>query len=241
MQLGPVHLQQHHRSKVFKWIGQDSEQAFNQHMSIAESRAQLEKFGWADPDCISYSYNAQGFRDDEFNNDPAGLALGCSFTQGTGVDIDSTWHRQLSRMLDMRIWNLGLGGSATDTAFRLAEYWITNLNVKFVTMCVPDAHRFEIWHNQVPHAIMHNNESLPGLDEFRKVYWGDEHNGNINQTKNLLAIKQLCAQSGIPFYYLFLSKHWRQVDLGRDLAHSGRESNKIFAKTMHSLIKGTSL
>jgi hypothetical protein len=241
MQLGPTHLQQDHRSKVFKWIGQDSQESFDYHMSLSDSREKLEKFGWTDPDCISYSYNSQGFRDEEFNNDPAGLALGCSFTQGTGIDLDSTWHRQLSQMLDMRIWNLGLGGSATDTAYRLAEHWITHLNVKFVTMCVPDVHRFEIWDNGVPHAIMHNNTSLPILDDFKKVYWGNDQNGKINQAKNLLAIKQLCAQAGVPFYYLFLKTHWRYVDLGRDLVHSGKKSNKMFAEIMHKLIKGLPL
>ena len=241
MQLGPIHLQQHYRSKVFKWIGQDNQKLFDHHMSLSSSRTELEKFGWTDPDCISYSYNSQGFRDDEFNNDPAGLALGCSFTQGTGIDFDSTWPRQLSSMLDMRIWNLGLGGSATDTAYRLAEHWITQLNVKFVTMCVPDAHRFEIWDNDFPHVIMHNNTSLPELNDFKKVYWSNDQNGKINQTKNLLAIKQLCAHAGIPFYYLFLRTHWRNVDPGRDLAHSGKKSNKMFAKTMHKLIKGLPL
>lgn len=241
MQLGPAHLQQQYRSTVSKWSGQDSQQLFDQHMSLSDRRADLEKFGWTDPDCISYSYNSQGFRDDEFNNDPAGLSLGCSFTQGTGIDLDSTWPRQLSNMLDMRIWNLGVGGSATDTAYRLAEHWITNLNVKFVTMCVPDAHRFEIWYNKIPHSIMHNAASFSEFNDFKKVYWSDDQNGKINQAKNLLAIKQLCAQAGVPFYCLFLKTHWRYADLGRDLAHSGNKSNKMFAKTMHNLIKGTAL
>ena len=241
MQLGPPHLQQQYRSTVSKWTGQDSQQLFDHHMSLPKFQTELEKFGWTDPDCISYSYNSQGFRDDEFNNDPAGLALGCSFTQGTGIDLASTWHRQLSNMLNMRIWNLGVGGSATDTAYRLTEYWITHLNVKFVTMCVPDAHRFEIWHNKIPHSIMHNTTNSPELNDFKKVYWNDDQNSKINQTKNLLAIRQLCAQAGVPFYYLFLRTHWRNVDPGRDLAHSGRKSNKMFAKNMHNLIKGIAL
>ena len=241
MQLGPWHRQQQDKSTVSKWSGTDSQTMFNHHMNLSESREQLEKFGWPDPDCISYSYNSQGFRDDEFNTDPSGLALGCSFTQGTGIDLDSTWPRQLSNILDMRIWNLGVGGSATDTAYRLAEHWITNLNVKFVTMCVPDADRFEFWRYGIPHPIMHNSTSFPELNEFKKVYWGDEQNGKINQTKNLLAIKQLCAQAGVPFYYLFVRTHWPKVDPGRDLLHSGRKSNKMFAEDMHNLIKGTAL
>ena len=241
MQLGPIHLQQQYRSTVSKWAGQDSQALFDHHMSLPRSRVELEKFVWTNPDCISYLYNSQGFRDEEFNNDPAGLALGCSFTQGTGIDLDSTWPRQLSHMLDMRIWNLGVGGSATDTAYRLAEYWITHLNVKFVTMCVPDAHRFEIWDNGVPHAITHNAASFSELNDFKKLYWGNDQNGKINQTKNLLAIEQLCVRASVPFYYLFLRTHWRHVDPGRDLAHSGRKSNKMFAKTMHNLIKGIAL
>lgn len=241
MQLGPHHRLQQWRSRVLRWEGTDSQELFDRRMTLSEPREQLEKFGWSDPDCISYSFNSQGFRDDEFNNDPAGLALGCSFTQGVGIDLDSTWHRQLSNMLDMRIWNLGVGGSATDTAYRLAEYWITHLNVKFVTMCVPDAHRFEIWRYGIPLALTHNNTSLPELNDFKKVYWGDDQNSNINQTKNLLAIKQLCAQAGVPFYYLFVRTHWRNVDPARDLVHSGRESNKMFAEDMHNLIKGTVL
>ena len=240
------HQWQKLQSQVVKWFGTDKQLTFEKHIAEAKSRALLEEHGWLyrrgkhgrlDPTCISYSFNTEGFRDDEFNDEPAGMALGCSFTKGVGVDFDNTWPKKLSTMLNMRVWNLGVGGSASDTAYRLAEHWLDRLNIKFVAMLVPNVDRVEIWEHDSPHVLTHNSDTMPNLNEYKKVYLANSKNGHINQKKNLLAIQYLCAQKQIPFYHLFKDRI-HLVDYGRDLGHWGRKSNARLAEKMYNLIKG---
>jgi hypothetical protein len=214
----------------------DSQQTFANHVKDPGSQSKLAQYGWLEPNCISYSFNTAGFRDDEFTGEPAGLALGCSFTQGIGVDMPNTWARQLSNLTGQRIWNLGVGGGASDTMFRLAEYWLEHLNIKFVTMLVPNVERVEIWDNGRPHILMHNTDNMQNLVEYKKVYWSNNINGEINQRKNLLAIQQLCTQKQIPICWMF-KDDIDPVDLGRDLAHCGRKSTAIIAEKMYEMIK----
>ena len=241
MTLEPYHHQRH-RSQHVKWVGMDNPDRFEQHINDPISQARLEELGYLDPNCISYSYNSHGFRDDEFNNEPAVLALGCSFTEGVGVSCNTTWPRQLSDMMGMRVWNLGVGGSASDTAYRLAEYWLKHLDIKFVAMLVPFVDRFEIWDSGVAHVIMHNTQHTLDIDGYQKIYLASRENGQTNQNKNLHAIKHLCNEKQIPFCFQFLDHYaatW--VDYGRDLAHWGTKSNKIMAEKMYNSLKDLKL
>jgi hypothetical protein len=235
----PYHLYQNHRAEVLQWNGTDNLQTFKFNTSDPEKRDCLEKNGWLAPDCISYSFNTTGFRDDEFTKEDSILALGCSFTQGMGVDLENTWPRLLSNMMSMRVWNLGIGGSSADTAYRMAEYWLNHLNVKYVTMLVPDIDRFEIcwWPGQI--KVIRHNDSDPVSDKifvYKKIYWSNEENGKINRNKNLWAIKQLCTEKQISFRYQFKDR-WDNIDYGRDLEHWGRQSNKLIAEKIYNSLK----
>ena len=239
----PYHDRQRYRSQHVKWSGMDNSARFKQHINDPVSQARLEELGYLDPDCISYSYNSHGFRDDEFNNEPAVLTLGCSFTEGVGVIRNATWPRQLSDMMGMRVWNLGVGGSAADTAYRLAEYWLKHLDIKFVAMLVPNIERFEIWHSGAAHVIMHNhqhNHQTFDIDGYKKIYLANNENGQINRNKNLHAIKHLCHERKIPFCFQFQNLS-NMVDYGRDLAHWGLQSNKSLAAKMYNSLKEVSL
>jgi len=236
----PYHLGQGFKSQHVKWAGSDNFETFKKHIKHPTSQAQLEELGFLDPDCISYSFNSHGFRDDEFTNEPAVIALGCSCTQGIGVRQYATWPRQLSDMLGLRVWNLGVSGSASDTAYRLAEYWLDHLNIKCVAMLVPDIDRFEIWDQGQAHVVIHNAQVGVDMDVYKKIYWANSKNGQINQNKNLHAIKYLCNERKIPFYYQFVDQY-SSVDFGRDLMHWGQKSNHEIAEKMYNSLKATSL
>ena len=236
----PYHYNQQYRSQIIKWSGMDHQQALEHHTNDPISRARLEELGFLDPDCISYSYNSHGFRDDEFTKELAVMTLGCSFTEGVGVSLDTTWPRQLSNMMSMRVWNLGVGGGSSDTAYRLAEYWLDHLNIKCVAMLVPNIERFEIWDGGIAHNILHNNQVNLDIGGYKKIYLVNSENGQINQNKNLHAIKHLCDKKQIPFCYQFMHQ-WDNIDFGRDLAHGGPKSNKRFAEKMYNCLKAVIL
>jgi len=225
--VGPTHFNQQYASNTQLWCPMDTKELFEQNCAEQNTREKLEKLGWIGTDII-YKFNSEGFRDDEFDQQPAGLALGCSHTQGVGIQASDAWPRQLEKMLEQKIWNLGVGGSALDTCYRFLEYWIDQLNIKFVVCAVPHIFRYEVfdnnWSNILPSTI------VPGwLEGYQKNYLVHNQNSNLNRRKNLLAMQNICDKHNVPFYYNLLDNFHSKAS-ARDLQHHGPEASYDLAK-----------
>ena len=221
------------RSATSNWAGRDHPERFQKLLEHPEKAQRRRELGFLESDCISYAYNKFGFRADEFDDRPAGIALGCSFTEGIGIPVEATWPAQLSVLLGQHVWNLGVGASSADTAYNLIEHYIDKLNTKFVVMCVPPRDRFEFFQNTTPIRILGNDLTL--YKHFFMEWFATDENSLINRQKNILAIQQLCLQRGIPCYYLLVEELLRD-GRARDLQHAGAEANQQFAKKMYQLM-----
>ena len=237
----PTHFyQQFASSPTQLWDATDSEENFKKNCVIEKNYKKLNKLGWLEPNVITYKYNSQGFRDAEFDQQPAGIALGCSHTMGTGIPVEQAWPSQLQSMLGQKVWNLGVGGSALDTCYRLLEYWIEHLNVKFVVCAVPEISRYEVfdnnWSNIIPSMSLeiHNLDWLVG---YQKNYLSYDQNSELNRRKNLQAMQHICSKYNIPFYYDLL-KNFVDDALARDLLPCGTDTQKILANKFFNIIKG---
>lgn len=237
----PGHYNQEFAGTVQPWSGTDSQQRFQQNSADSQLRLQMMNLGWTGENAVpvSYRYNSEGFRDEEFDRTPAGIALGCSHTQGIGVDEQSTWPVQLSQLLGKKVWNLGIGGAALDTCFRVLEYWIQRLDVEFVVCCVPGVARYEVfrqgWQNVLPAMPVYPE----WLEQYQKNWITFEENGELNQRKNLLAMQQICDLHHVPFFYDVTGHNlWPDAGWARDLMHCGRRGHAWFAEKMHEQIKG---
>ena len=118
----PRHFNRHFASTTQFWTGSDSQERFDANCRIEKHYKKLKELGWLDDRALTYQYNSEGFRDSEFDQQPAGIALGCSHTEGVGIHAEHAWPRQLQNLLGQKIWNLGVGGAALDTCYRLLEY-----------------------------------------------------------------------------------------------------------------------
>ena len=235
----PGHFNQEVAGTTQLWSGTDSEKRFQENLADPYFNIQLKQLGWIDPGAITYRYNSEGFRCKEFDSRPAGIALGCSHTQGVGVDEDSTWPVQLSQLMGEEIWNLGIQGAALDTCFRILEYWIQQLNVKFVVCFVPGLGRYEVFRQGWVNVLPRKKDCPEWLTAYQKNWVMFEENSNLNQRKNLLAMQQICDQYNVPFYYdTNESSPGSDHKHGRDLLHYGRQGHKKLAEKMHDLIKG---
>jgi hypothetical protein len=236
----PTHFYQQFASTTRLWDSTDSEENFKANCAIEENYKKLKDLGWLEPNTITYKYNSQGFRDDEFDQQPAGIALGCSHTMGTGIRIEHAWPSQLQNLLGQKIWNLGSGGAALDTCYRLLEYWIENLNVKFVVCAVPNISRYEVfnskWLNILPSMPL-NIKGFDFLEEYQKNYLLYDQNSELNQRKNLQVMQYICDKKGVPFYY-DLMKGFVDSALARDLLHCGIDTQEKLANKFFNIIKG---
>lgn len=233
----PNHWNQLDASTTKFWHGSDSESDYKKHCSDPESLRKLQEYGWYECNDLTYCFNSQGFRDDEFDQQPAVLAIGCSFTQGIGLKVDQCWPRQLENLLQKKVWNLGVGGTGLDTCYRLLEYWINHLNVDSVFCAVPEMTRYEVfidkW-NQWESFSVHNTfewfHHLPTwMPGYHKNYLAYDENTELNRRKNIHAIRDICSQHKASFYVDYLHNFY-SVPSARDLIHQGLSAHTKLAQ-----------
>ena len=127
---------------TFKFYPCDTKEAWN--YNCKHNSEVVKELNWTE-DSIEYKFNSHGFRCNEFNDSPAIMFLGCSLTFGIGMPKESCWTYLVSNMLGLEEFNLGNGGAANDTCFRLANYWIGKLKPEIVFYMVTFDDRLEIF------------------------------------------------------------------------------------------------
>jgi hypothetical protein len=230
--LDAQHLNLDKKNSILHWSGMDYQRLFQRNWN--SHTQDLIDQGYSDSTVIEYRYNSHGFRDRDFDSTPSGLALGCSFTEGTGIHEEHSWPRVLSKDININIWNLGVAGSCVDTCFRLLHYWISRLNVKFVVLSTPPLYRVELYHENFPYTLMNGGASVQTamFSDWYKMWATDDCNAESNRVRNILAMQQICNQYNIPIVYIHVEDWPERLDHGRDLSHPGTKSNNAFAMQM---------
>ncbi len=237
----PWHPGIHLKSQILHWLPSDTEKTFNESIKNPTRRSYLESQGWIDPLAITYEINHQGFRSDQFVRDvPCMVALGCSFTVGTGLPQHQVWPWIVGRNLNLRVYNLAWGGISADTCFRIADYWIPHLKPQLVCMLTPPSSRFELITapGTTPPAevFMPNSQTvIEGLatDTFVKHWWANDLNSQVNSKKNKLAIQHISQQNQARFISFDVdSESSMRPDshgYARDFMHVGPDGHQVLA------------
>ena len=225
------------RNRTDDWWPTDTNECFQASMQT-HKKEYIQSKGWDQPGAITYKFNSNAFRSEEF--DPAAdnlVALGCSFTMGVGLPIQSVWPSLLGHALNLPVCNLGWGGFPADSCFRMAEYWIPYLNPKLVVFLAPPRGRLEIIVDEntgntvrlMPSTFEHH----PHLSEFIKHWFSQDENSRLNNKKNQLAVEAICHQLGIPILCYESDQEMYgsiRLDVARDLRHAGPDTHKKFTE-----------
>jgi hypothetical protein len=235
----PYQFNWQYRNSMQYWSGQDQQALFDKNLKNSETAKQLQDLGW-DKTEITYCYNSHGFRSAEFNRQECGIALGCSFTEGTGLPIENTWPYLLSNLCGTQVWNLGSGGASIDTVFRIFEYYVQTLSPKFVCILLPPPMRFEFNDSDNGFPIIQTC-NLGNHPSFAKDWLSQDFNGINNRKKTVLAIAKICDLLKIPLI-VGESQNLKVAfpDMARDLSHFGINYQKWQANYMldQLLLKG---
>lgn len=219
----------------------DTKESFEKLCQVTEYREYFCQQGWLEPGAITYKINSYGFRSDEIDDRDCMIALGCSFTIGIGLPIDSTWPQIVGKALGLVPYTMAWGGTSADTCFRLAEYWIPHLMPKAVFMLTPPPSRFELIRaagqppveNYMPQS---ESRSASEIDSFLKHWHTMEENARLNQKKNKLAIQAMCAEVNIPFFVYDAFDHMamsrEEIGYARDRLHGGPGGHRRLAERM---------
>lgn len=221
-----------HTNSVFanqevSWIQTDSYE--NYQKNLIANYKELEKFGWIDK-TFTYKFNKYGFRCDEFEtNSSSAMFIGCSHTFGVGLPVECTFPYLISSKLNFKNINLGVGGSANDTAFRLANFYIPRLKPSIVIFLSTEQTRFELFeeNGQIEILNVWNKDYLK--QNFFRNWIGNSVNTDMNFIKNQLAIKQLCIENNIKYCHKEFS-FLQELDKARDLQHYGVQTHRFIAK-----------
>lgn len=112
------------------WNSTDSEYHFKKNEAIIDSRYTKNN--------VVYTYNSLGHRAPELKEltDDFILCMGCSYTEGIGVDDADTWPAMLASHSGMATYNLGIGGSSTMIQLINSNQWIMNKKKYPLPRCV---------------------------------------------------------------------------------------------------------
>lgn len=238
---GPYQYNIKYAGQTTKFSGSDTEELFIKNNKSKSTYDLLKKFGWDQPDVISYTYNQHGFRCEEFDSRPCGIALGCSFTEGTALPIDQTWPSILTKMSGIHVWNLGAGGASIDTTFRILDFYLPRLKPRFVCLLQPPNSRYEYCDINTGYPIISPSD-LGKHKEFSMEWLTQSRNGEYNMRKTLLAMEHLCQNYVVPLIVEDSQFNLDQsssaiYNVGRDLMHPGTIYQQDVAKKMWNRIK----
>lgn len=227
----PYHINHQYQGQTVYWSGSDRKDVWEKNIKSSNNYEYLKSAGWDNEYAIEYKFNSHGFRDAEFDQRDNFIAIGCSFTEGVGLGKDQIWPTKLTNLVGTHVWNLGIGGAAADTCFRILDYYIQVLKPKAVFFLVPPVMRVELHYDDRIESHLANDGHV---SNFVKQWFVCEDNGTINRYKNTLAMKQICYTAGVNLYVQdSISNMLENIELARDLLHPGEEYQDYIAKLFY--------
>jgi len=147
---------------------------------------------------ITYKFNSEGFRCEEFTDKPNIMFLGGSITQGIGLPNNLNYPNIVAKELKLECWNLALQGKSTDTMFRIAYHFIKKLKPKIVVCDYSLGDRFELLDiDECIDFIRGSTYPEKFYNEYFKVYRTTPENIFLNTLKNSKAIEYICYEEKI--------------------------------------------
>jgi hypothetical protein len=221
-----MHYQSKYASKTINWLPSDTEELFNKTI---KDPAKVKYLRESDLYDIKYTFNSYGFRTANINSTECFVALGCSFTVGTGLQEYQIWPSILSERIGVPVCNLGVYGAAMDTIYRISKEYLHTIKPKFVTLLVPPNGRYEYFDGLTFKVIVQGDDGYGKLHKFNSTY---DEILTLNYEKNLMCVQHICNQLNIPFIAIH-SDEFEAIDDARDFMHQGPKSHKALAEKFY--------
>lgn len=224
--------------QTLDWMPTDTKERFEDLMNHNSHREYFQAKGWDKPGAITYKINKYGFRCCEFELGRKSIvALGCSYTQGIGLPVETIWPELVGKELGLDVYNLSWGGTSADTCFMMAKFWLPILRPSLVVMAAPPKNRFDViraFGEPEFHTVMPNSYDAEFDNNVILKHWmTNERNQDLNNAKNKLAVQALCNNLEIPCLtydaHEYFARSREQVEYARDHMHAGPKGHKMFA------------
>jgi hypothetical protein len=203
-----------------------------------------------------YTYNELGFRGDSFlKTGYKIMSVGCSHTEGIGVNDDETWSHYLSEMIDSGVdLNFGHSGRSNDYIARTILTFTDKVKPDLVLAMYSYPSRREYYKSDggiEPFALNpwgYYKEHPDGIGEFQMLEkLSNEEDDYINWYKNHLLITYYLKSKNIPFIWNGTFVNTEYTDDNRfdgeykqysdTHQHATSEENKNYAENLYNHIK----
>jgi hypothetical protein len=208
----------------------------------------------------TYTYNELGFRGDSIKKEGFKvMSLGCSNTEGVGVNNHETWPAQFAKLIPDGVdMNFGTGGRSNDFIVRCLMSYYDLIKPDLVLIMYTFPHRREIYTTDngvepfMPPAswgYLENTEDGNKIQEYL-TYLQNDNEDFINWYKNHLLIKYFLESKKCNWvwngnkinskdyseYNRFDGDYSGYSDFGVDNVHPGPNHNKTYANKLHNFI-----
>lgn len=207
-----------------------------------------------------YTYNELGFRGDSINKQGFKvMSLGCSVTEGVGINDNETWSSQFTNLISDGVnMNFGTGGRSNDFISRclLSYYDTINPDLVLIMYTSPTRREYYTENNGVEPFVVGSKwgwfeKEEDGIRTHEMLFELQNDNEDfINWNKNHLLIKYFLESKGcnwlwngsfdIPKEYeefnRFDGDYETYLDFGVDNRHPGPNHNKTYAHKLHDFI-----
>jgi hypothetical protein len=208
----------------------------------------------------TYTYNELGFRGDSIKKEGFKvMSLGCSITEGVGVNDNETWPAQFCSHMENGVnFNFGTGGRSNDFIVRCLLTYYDVIKPDLILIMYPSPLRREIYTKDggiepfMPTASWgYLKETDDGIKTQEYLtYLQDDNEDTINWYKNHLLIKYFLESKKCNWIWngrelksleydepnRFDGDYGKYLDLGVDNTHPGPNHNKTYTNKLHDFI-----
>ncbi len=209
----------------------------------------------------TYTYNELGFRGDSINKEGFKvMSIGCSHTEGVGVNDDETWSSQISSLFVNGVnMNFGVGGRSNDFISRCLISYYDLIKPNLVLILYTHPHRRDYYTQNggiEPYVVGNSWGYFSDTDEGKVTQklkdklqndFDDTHNWYKNHQliKYFLESKKcdwIWDNSYVKSNYedenIFNGNFGYFIDYGVDKKHSGPKHHKKYAERLFNHIEG---
>jgi hypothetical protein len=208
----------------------------------------------------TYTYNELGFRGDSIKKEGFKImSIGCSFTEGVGVNDDETWPAQISKLIKNGVnLNFGTAGRSNDFISRCLLTYFDEVKPDLVLIMYTYPHRRELYSKEggiepyipgIKWGFMQETEEGRYIHELN-TRLQNEYNDFNNWYRTHLLITYFLKDKNIPFLWngfrldnnfidenRFDGDYDNFIDYGADLGHPGPLHNSLYSNKLYKHLK----
>lgn len=203
----PLYLQGNYEPNSVKyWESTDDKKKFTKFLNDEKSRHLLKINDYDENTIIEYRSNNYRFRGNDIKTNIDSLVvLGCSYTEGIGLNFEHTFGYICAEKLGLYYINLGKGATGPITSFLIAEYWIPIIKPKYVLYLEPSGSRIETITKDndiivLDTGLRGKKHSEAWCENFVKLWTANDENYRINAKRSELAIRYICEKNNSKFF-----------------------------------------